>query len=90
MPKESGIEDLADLDAEDADVANDADASETSEPELLRLAIEAAEEVERPANHWKDAVFEAMDRELGEAVTKAAELAPLQSRSRSWIAQRPR
>lgn len=32
------------------DVANDVahDASEASEPELLRLAIEAAEEVERP------------------------------------------
>ena len=40
-------------DAGVADVANDA--SEASEPELLRLAIEAAEEVERPGA-WGETV----------------------------------
>lgn len=61
------------------------------EPELLRLVIDAAAEVERPPQPKasKDAVFEAMDRELGEAVTAAAVAAPLQSRSRSLIAQEP-
>ncbi|CAK9084882.1 Uncharacterized protein SCF082_LOCUS40245 [Durusdinium trenchii] len=96
---EAKVEDGQDMaetlrDVEALDV-NEVEPEEGDEPELLRLAIEAAEEVERTpqdaasAARKKDAVFEAMDRDIGEAVAVAAEAAPLQSKSRSWIAQKP-
>ncbi|CAE7393048.1 SOQ1 [Symbiodinium natans] len=110
-------------DVEDSGAADDDEAERsmpvetpprtTEEPELIRIAQEAAREAEheptpsdllrfaqriaseerqasaRAAGDVRDARFDAMDRELGEAVAEAAAVSPLRPKSRSSIRQTP-